>query len=228
MPEQPLLLFDKPGPACTAGVEKAVQCRLERGDLSHLVVASISGRTALRLARAVARPGLSVVCVTGPPSWDIYPEYESPRPEPAVRRRLEELGVTVVDRTISSFSDTVEYSAARFGLVPPSWLVADTLVSVGGYGLKTAVEVSLMATDAGAVPPFTEVLAVAGMNRGADTATVVVSTFATCFFSLRPDRRFQVKEILAMPRNKAWHRVMFGGDWRVQEREPTQRKTRRR
>lgn len=228
MPEQRLLLFDKPGPACTAGVIQAVQRRLERDGPSHLVVASISGRTALRLARAVARPGLSIVCVTGPPSWDIYPEYESPRPRPAVRRQLDALGVTVVNRTISSFSDTLEYSAARFGLVPPSWLVADTLVSVGGYGLKTAVEVSLMATDAGAVPPFTEVLAVGGTNRGADTAAIVVSTFAICFFSLKPDRRFQVKEILAMPRNKAWHQVMFGGAWKVQEREPTRRKTRRR
>lgn len=229
MIEQPLLLFDKPGPACTAGVQEAVRRRLERGDLSHLVVASISGRTALRLARAVARPGLSIVCVTGPPSWDIYPEYESPRPVPAARRQLEKLGTTVVDRMISSFSDTVDYSAARFGLMPPSWLVVETLVSVGGYGLKTAVEAAVMATDAGAVPPFTEVVAVGGMNRGADTAAVVVSTFASCFFSLRPERRFQVKEILAMPRNKAWHQVMgVGADWRVQEREPARRAAQRR
>jgi hypothetical protein len=35
----------------------------------------------------------------------------------------------------------------------------ETLVAVGGYGLKTAVEVAVMATDAGAIPPFEEVLA---------------------------------------------------------------------
>ncbi len=228
MPEQPLLLFEKPGPACTAGVLEAVRRRLERGGPSHLVVASISGRTALRFARIVAQMDVSVVCVTGPPSWDVFPEYESPRPEAGIRRQLEELGATVVDRTISSFSDTVDYSAARFGLVPPSWLIVETLVGVGGYGLKTAIEATVMATDAGVVPPFTEVVAVAGTDRGADTAAVLVSTFANCFFSLQPERRFQVKEILAMPRNKVWHQTMgCGPDWRVQEREPARRKARR-
>src|SRR3972149_11868395 len=100
MNDQPLLLFEKPGPGCPAGVLRAVRGRLEAGGPSHLVVASISGRTAFRLARDVAMPGLSIVCVTGPPAWDVYPQYESPRPEPAIRRQLEELGGTVVDRTI--------------------------------------------------------------------------------------------------------------------------------
>lgn len=54
---------------------------------------------------------------------------------------------------------------------------------IGGYGLKTAIEVVLMATDYGAVPPFTEAIAVAGtLNRGADTAVVVKTTFATHVF----------------------------------------------
>lgn len=55
-----------------------------------------------------------------------------------------------------------------------------------------------MATDAAAVPPFTDVLAVAGTDHGADTAAIVVSTFVVCFLSLKPERRFQVKEILAL------------------------------
>lgn len=61
--------------------------------------------------------------------------------------------------------------------------VLETLVMIGGYGLKTAIEVVLMATDYGAVPPFTEAIAVAGtLNRGADTAVVVKTTFATHVF----------------------------------------------
>lgn len=84
-----------------------------------------------------------------------------------------------------------------------------------------------MATDAGAVPPFQEVLAVAGTNRGADTAAVVISTFGNSFFNVEPERRFQVKEILAMPRNKAWHETMTWGDWKVRERPPGRRGRRR-
>ncbi len=34
----------------------------------------------------------------------------------------------------------------------PSWAVLETLVMIGGYGFKTAVEVVLMVTDYGAVP----------------------------------------------------------------------------
>lgn len=223
MPERSVLFFDKPGPGCTDAVIEAVRRRLEADGPSHLVVASISGGTALRFASALARPGLTIVCVTGPPYWDLFPEYEQPRPPLDARRQLEGLGVSIVDSAISSFGDTVDYSCARYGLAPPSWMVVETLVAVGGYGLKTAVEVVLMATDAGAVPPFQEVLAVAGTDRGADTAAVVVSTFASHFFSLTPERRFQVKEILAMPRNKTWYQTIGGGDWQVQERRPPER-----
>lgn len=226
MAEQPLLLFDKPGVAATSRVQQAVQQRLESGGIAHLVIASVTGRTALRMAQAVSQPGLSVVCVTGPPSWDTY-GYDSPRPSKSVHSQLEDLRVTVVNSMISSFGDTVEYSAARFGLVPSSWLIAETLVSVGGYGLKTAVEASVMATDAGAIPPFIEVIAVGGTNRGADTAAVVVSTFAARFFSLQADQRFQVKEILAMPRNKTWYQTVVCADWRVQERKRQSPRSRR-
>ena len=34
----------------------------------------------------------------------------------------------------------------------PSWAVLETLVMIGDYGFKTAVEVVLMVTDYGAVP----------------------------------------------------------------------------
>lgn len=131
MKERTIRYFEKPGPACTGDVLKALQNRLAEAGPAHLVVASISGRTALRLARPLTRENLKIACVTGPPSWDIYPEYSQPRLQPAIRSDLEGLGVAIVDRTPSSFSDTVEYSQARFGFAPPSWLIVETLVAVG-------------------------------------------------------------------------------------------------
>jgi uncharacterized protein len=221
--EQSILLFDRRGSSCTVNVLKAVQRRIHEGGITHVVVASTTGETALRTAEILSQEA-TIVCVTGPPSWSVYPEYQAPRPDPAVRRSLEESGVKIVETTISSFGDSVDYSAARFGAVPASWLVAETLVAVGGYGLKTAVEATIMATDAGAVPPFVEVVAVAGTDRGADTAAVLLSTYAMCFFSLEAEKRFQVKEILAMPRNKMWYReISTGADWLVQERKPAHR-----
>jgi hypothetical protein len=226
MVEKSILYFEGPGPRCTRQVVEAVTRCVADGGPKHVVIASVSGRTALRFARSLPREKLNVVCVSGPPSWQLYREYQGVCPVPEVKQRLEALGVVVVDGMIS-LVDGIDYGCARYGLVPPSWLIMETLVAVGGYGLKTAVEVTVMATEAGAVmateagavPPFEEVLAVAGTDKGADTAAVVVSTFAHRFFSPQPERRFQLKEIIAMPRNKTWWETIGLGDWQVAERE---------
>ncbi len=68
-----------------------------RGNINYLIVASISGRTAIRFAEKAGKA--KVVCVPGPPQWDC--EMGGGRwpyiPED-VRARLEELGVQIVDR----------------------------------------------------------------------------------------------------------------------------------
>jgi hypothetical protein len=218
MPEKSILYFDRPGTRCTRQVLEAVKRCVAGGGPKHVVIASISGRTALRFAQALPRKELNIVCVSGPPSWQLWREYQGVCPVPEVKQQLEGLGVVVVDRTVS-LMDGIDYGCARYGLVPPSWLIMETLVAVGGYGLKTAVEVAVMATDAGAVPPFEEVLAVAGTDKGADTAAILVSTFASRFFSPQPERRFQLKEIIAMPRNKVWWETIHLGDLQIVERE---------
>lgn len=77
------------------------------------------------------------------------------------RERLEELNVSIVDKMPSTLSgDTIDYGLARYGYIPASWIVAETLEAVGGYGLKTAVEVVLMATDSGTVPPSVNVISI--------------------------------------------------------------------
>lgn len=100
----------------------------------------------------------------------------------------------------------------------PSWAVLETLVMIGGYGFKTAVEVVLMATDYGTVPPFVEAIAVAGtLNKGADTAIVVKTTYSPHMFSSNSDKRMQVLEILATPRNKKWYRNMNVWEFEAKE-----------
>jgi hypothetical protein len=99
------------------------------------------------------------------------------------------------------------------------WIVAETLEAVGGYGLKTAVEGVLVATDSGAVLPFVNVVSVAGTGSGADTAIVAKSTYSACMFSHDPDKRFQILEILAMPKYKEWHKAIDAGEFHVRETE---------
>ena len=70
-----------------------------------------------------------------------------------IRGKLKELNVEIVERAATTLAGgSVDYSLARYGLMLPSWAVLETLVMIGGYGFKTAVEVVLMVTDYGAVP----------------------------------------------------------------------------
>jgi len=210
-----IIYFETPGPHNTDNVVEAVKDRMKEGDIKHVVVASISGRTALRVAEELKGGAVSVVCVSGCPSWLIQSGVEYPFVKGEVREKLERLNVAIVDKTPSTLSgDTIDYGIARYGYIPASWVVAETLETVGGYGLKTAVEAILMATDCAAVPPFTNVISLAGTDKGADTAVVAKSTFSSWVFSSDAARRFQVLEIIAMPRLKKWYKkIGVGGLW---------------
>jgi hypothetical protein len=72
-------------------------------------------------------------------------------------------------------------------------IVRETLYSFC-QGMKVAVEVALMAADAGLLDMGSEVTAVAGSDEGADTAVVLQPAYAREF------RKLRVREILAKPR----------------------------
>jgi len=84
-------------------------------------------------------------------------------------------------------------------------------------GLKTAVEGVLMATDAGFVPSSVEVISIAGTGSGADAAILAKSAYSPCMFSHDAEKRFQILEILAMPRVKTWYGRIDAGEFSVQE-----------
>jgi hypothetical protein len=212
--------FEHPGPGNTGRTIEAVRAYLEAGNqVEAVVVASITGDTAVKVAEAMTGLRAPVICVTGPPSWQVMPEYHFPLLARAKQRELEGAGVTIVDCVPSSLSDTIEFSYARYGFRSPTWLVVETLLAVGGYGLKTAIECAVMATDGGFLKPFREVVAMAGTDRGADTAVVVRSTFSSTIFSSDPDRRLIVHEILAMPRSKTFYANIGPGEgeWQIHE-----------
>lgn len=212
-----ILYFDAPGPQNTDHVVAMVKKRIEKGDVGHIIVCSITGKTALKVAETVKGIDVHVYCVSGAASWQIH-GYKWPLIRGSIRRKLEELKVCIVERTPSTLSgDTVDYGLARYGWVPASWIIAETLEAVGGYGLKTAVEGILVATDSGVVPPYNTVISVAGTGSGADTAILAKATFSACIFSHDPDKRFQILEILAMPKNKKWHKAIDAGEFHVKE-----------
>jgi len=216
-----IVYFDEPGPQNTDKVIEAVQNRIKEGDVDFIIVASITGQTALKVAKSLKK-GKTSICVSGCPSWQTFGEIDQrvkkhPFIDEGTRKQLIELGVKVVDNIPSPWSDNIEYGLARYGFTPTSWAVVETLLAVGGYGFKTAIEIVFMATDCGAIPPFRTVISIAGTDRGADTAIAAKSTYSPCIFSEKEEQRFQVLEILAMPKNKKWYDKLTVGEFNVKE-----------
>ena len=71
--------------------------------------------------------------------------------------------------------------------------VVDTL-RIFGHGTKVMVEIVAMSADVGLIP-FSDVIAVAGTGRGADTAAIVRANSSNRFFDIK------LREYLVKPRD---------------------------
>jgi len=80
-----------------------------------------------------------------------------------------------------------------------------TLLCVGGHGLRTAVEVTFMAVEAGEVPEGEEVIAIAGTGTGADTAIIMKASWFEDAVGENVNKRMEIREILTMPRKRHWY-----------------------
>jgi hypothetical protein len=114
---------------------------------------------------------------------------------PENRRRLEDLGVRIVQGTIPLFGPTF---SMRLHLQKTTDLdvMAKTLEMIS-TGTLVCLESVLMATDAGAVPEGEEVVALAGTERGLDTAWVIRACASHNLF--HPVKGARFVELLAKP-----------------------------
>ena len=182
--------WEKPGPGNTAGTLALAAARARESGLTHVVVASNTGETAKALHQALGSVGgVRLVCVTHSVGFQKPGEDEMPA---EARRELAAAGVDVL--TTTHFFAGVD-RALRFlkGGYHPGEIVAMSL-RLMGQGLKVAVEIAVMAADAGLAPAGRELIAVGGTGRGADTAVVIRPAHGQSFFDTR------VVEILCLPR----------------------------
>jgi hypothetical protein len=73
-----------------------------------------------------------------------------------------------------------------------------------GQGFKVAVEVILIAVDEGVLKTGQVVIGVGGTARGADMAIVAKASSSKEMLGPEIRRRFEVREIIAMPIRKKW------------------------
>ncbi len=202
--------FENPGKENTNKVIKAVVKRVEEGDIEATIIASISGRTAIKVAEHLEKSGLKtkLVCVSGPPSWEKFPEYKFPLIRERERRKLKGFGVQIIDQVEEPFKAITFRNWWEKKTIkverPESDLFWMTLICVGGHGFRTAVEVIFMAVEDGVIKVGERVIAIAGTGEGADSAIVMKACRFEDAVGSHPPKRMKIEEILAMPKQTTW------------------------
>jgi len=181
-----ILYFEKPGKANTEATLQAARRRAEELGIKQIVVASTHGYTAKRAKAAFQDLEVTLIAVPICASFD----EEGWTMTPAERAELEGMGIKVL-ASMHPLGDDVNDA---FGGCAPNRVVRETLYRFC-QGMKVAVEVALMATDAGFLDVSREAIAIAGTSEGADTAIVIKPAYTRKFLEL------EIREILAKPRS---------------------------
>jgi hypothetical protein len=182
------LLFEKPGPANTLRtLEWAAKSARER-PVGNILVASSSGATALKALRYF--DPRSLVAVTHSTGFG-KANFQELKAEN--RKALEAAGARILTCQ-HAFGGVGRAVRKKLGTYELEEIIAYSLRTFG-QGTKVAVEIALMAADAGLVPAGEPCLSIGGTETGADTALLLAPANAQSFFDLR------VLEILAKPRS---------------------------
>lgn len=181
------MYWDTKGPDNTAAtIDLAVQRSRELG-IKYLVVASNTGAT-VECLLPQARD-MKILCVTHQIGFKEPGDDEMGEKK---RQELEEMGVQLL--TTTHLMGGVGRAVRRdFGGLYPGEIMAQTL-RILGHGLKVALEISVMALDAGCIPYGEEIMAIGGSSSGADTAAVISPEHSQDIFKSR------IREIVCMPR----------------------------
>lgn len=211
-----MLITDRPGPVNTASIVEIVLDAAFRADA--VVVASITGESALKIAGTCKK---KVVCVTCPQgmAWETngmetglfadIPELREIRDRWRTQGRsripmeipshtmiqLEQMGVTVIRGTIPFFGPSFSMRI-HLGHISSLDIMAKTL-ELFSPGTLVGMESVLMAVDAGVIPEGSPVICCAGTERGLDTAWIVRSSASANIF--HPELGFRFIELLAKP-----------------------------
>ncbi len=179
--------FNKPGSENTKSVLEAVAKRAGELDIARVLVATNSGKTAFD-ALEILDSGIKIVAVTHFTGF-VKPDFQEMSEE--YRRELESKGVVVLTcaHALRGVGRGIKEKLATY---QADEIIAYTL-RMFGQGTKVAVELALMAADAGLVRTDEDAISIGGTGKGADTALVLQPANSSRIFDLK------VKEIICKP-----------------------------
>lgn len=183
-----MIVFEQTGPCNTQrALQLALEAARQRG-IGTLVLPTTQGGVP-QLLRGMDTAGLKIVFVTHANGFKAPGQQELPESE---RAAMQAAGYTVVTAT-HVLSGAERCFSRQFGGVGPVELVAHTL-RMFGQGTKVAVEIAVMALDAGAIAYGQPVVAMGGTGSGVDTALVMRPAHGAALLDTRID------EMLCKPR----------------------------
>jgi hypothetical protein len=181
------MYFEQTGKINTAETLTLSYQRAKELGINELVVASTSGETALEAYEVFKDFQITVVtyhCGFRKPFQSVMTQQ--------MRNRLEQKGMRVVTAT-HALSGVERSFAKKYQGVYPVLLIADTL-RLFGQGTKVAVEIAIMAADAGMLTGD-DIVSVGGSGKGADAALILKPVNQSDLFDMR------IREIVCKPRN---------------------------
>lgn len=180
--------YRKSGKVNTRDVLQAVGRRAAELAVETILVPSVSGKTAL-IANEMLGSSARIIAVTH------VTGFEGPNIQEMSagnRRQLELAGVHILTAQ-HAFGGVGRAVRNKLGTYQVDEIMAWTLRTFG-QGTKVAVEIALMAADAGLVRTDEEIISMGGTGEGVDTALVIRPANSFRFFELK------VREVICKPR----------------------------
>ncbi|KPA17920.1 protein containing DUF1867, partial [Candidatus Magnetomorum sp. HK-1] len=180
------MYFDKIGESNTLETLRLAHARAKELEINEVVIASTTGKTAFQAYEIFKDFQITIVTY----HCGFRAPFESVMPV-ETRKSLEDKGMQVVLAT-HALSGVERSIAKKYQGIYPVLLIADVL-RLFGQGTKVAVEISIMAADAGTLTGK-DIVSIGGSGKGADAALILKPANQSDLFDIR------IREIVCKPR----------------------------
>jgi len=199
--EKNICYFEKPGSMNTKKVCELVASRVQEG-IKYVVVASVSGSTALMMAEHLKGLDAKLIVFTIPLAW----KSSHPTIKQEMKEKLISLGVKIMEKAVPAIEcgpETIECTGFERSRVEINHVgIWEILHGIGGQGLPTAVEAIFTAVEEREIPIGSQAIGIGGTGCGADTAIVMKATPYEQMLSGPIENRFDILDIIALPKKK--------------------------
>ena len=186
--------YDKPGEQHTEETLKIAIEAAKARDIETVLVASTTGKTALKAMEIFEGSHLNLVIVTHQVGWrkpgvQVFSEE--------AQTKLEEAGIVVVTCT-DALAGGVDIGISRQRqeknaplnaklpfIVPPVNRIISSTLKLFTNPVKVCISIAMMAADVGMVPVDKPLISVAGSHAGSDTALVLTPSTTNRILDLK-------------------------------------------